>query len=163
LKLLYYRVDTRKRASRVNKCMGFERMLFMLFILTFSVLIIVQAALMNPSVKTSLSMNDELEGKPLGIEEVLYNEGTIRLCLLNNESNSGVKVLINGEEAGRFSENTLDITVKDGDVVEIDGSNSLEEFEVAVLPVSDNISAECVNLKTTVRSNVVKVTRIRIK
>lgn len=162
MKVMYYRVNMRKKNRRTMKSQGFERVLFFLFVITFTIMIIVQATLMNPAIRASLSMNDELEGKPLGLEEFLYSEGIIRLSLLSEGRNPDIKVLVNGEVVGSFFVPSIEITVKDGDVVEIDGSSVADEFEVAILPVTENIASECVNLKTVVNKEVKKLSRIRI-
>lgn len=162
VKLILYRVDARRKRAKAKMKINAERFLFLSFIIIFAIMIVVQAALMNPVVRTSLSLNDELEGKPLGIEEYIYNEGTVNIYLLNMTKNPQVKILVNGEEVGAFDENSKVISVKDGDVVEIDASAVFADIEVAIRQNSGNISAECVDKGIIVNSDIKKLTRIRI-
>jgi hypothetical protein len=163
LRLIVYRVNTRRKSLKSRQGFGFEKILFWSFILAFTLLIIVQAALTNPSVRTSLSMVDELEGRPLGAEEYLYKEGAIMLQLLSTENNPKIKVLINGEETGAFVSSILEVTVKEGDVVEIDGSRVQEEAEVAIVSANDNVNPQCINKRVAVNSNIKRLAIITMK
>ena len=163
MKLLMYKVNTNKKNERAQIKLGMERVLFFAFIVTFTLMIIIQAALMNPSVRTFLSVSNEFEGTPLGVEEYLYDEGELSLELLGDESNSEIKILINGEETADFSDNNIRLTVRDGDVIEIDGSNVNDSVEVMVVSGSNNISAECINTWVKVKSNVRRLVKVKIE
>lgn len=140
-----------------------ERMLFFLFITTFSLLVIVQAALTNPSVRTFLTSENELEGAPMEVEEFLYSEGTVSLKLMDKEADPDMRVLVNGETVAVFNTNIVEVDVKDGDVVEVDGSSSFNEVEVEIVDKSANVATECVGETVNIKSNIKKVTEIKVK
>lgn len=161
--MLLFRVSRKNSRQAESKKNRVEKFLLRSFIITFTLLIVVQAALTNPAVRTSLAMNDELEGKPLGMEEYLYNEGKISLKITDAQSSPLLKVLVNGDVVASFLENPLEIAVRDGDVVEIDGSDVGRPISVAVVSKSDNISDDCLYKSVTVNSNVMRIVRIRMK
>lgn len=133
------------------------------FILSFFLLIAAQAVLTNQEVWEILSVNNELEGKPLGAEESLYKEGKIFLTADDEEYCIGLKVLVNGAESVVFQSNTVEIAVRDKDVIEIDASNNNHTITVTVTDKSGNVNEDCLNKKIIVASGVHKLVRIRIK
>ena len=100
---------------------------------------------------------------PLGEEEFLYKEGSLALELVNCESDNNLKVLVNGEEAAVFYSNQLNLAVKDGDVVEVDGSSASEECEVRIISGSENIATECTGCSVTVNSDIKKLIKVKMK
>lgn len=163
MKLIMYKVKQGKKNERRGNGISMERLLFLSFVVTFVLLVIVQAALTSPAVRETLSISDELEGVPLGVEEFLYNEGKLGLELVNEENNQELKVLVNGDEVEVFSSKYIDIAVKDGDVVEIDGSYVQGEIEVRIISKSDNISTDCIAKSVKVNSNIEKLVKVRVK
>lgn len=65
-----------------------------------------------------------LPGKPIKSEEYLYSHGEIVLKLAGNVKDPLVKIQINGDEAGSFSENEITLKVKQGDTLQVDASES---------------------------------------
>jgi len=163
MKFLLYRVKRRRSNNRRTAAFNIERILFVAFVTTFVAMIIVQAVLMNPAVGTSLSINEEFEGAPLKAEEFLYAEGRLVLQLIEGVEDYNLKVLVNGDEAARFSDKNVEITVRDGDVIEIDGSDVENHARVAIVYKSDNILSDCVNKAVSVNSNIRRLVKVRIK
>jgi len=163
MKLLMFRVNAHKKNAYARRKINFERLLFFLFIISFAAMILVQAMLLNPSLRASLTFEEELEGTPLGVEEFLYNEGFIVLQIEGSVPGEDIKVLVNGEEYGSFKGGKLKVTVIDGDVIEIDGSSVQGEFDVVIESLSENISDELLGTRVTVFSNVKKLARIRVR
>ena len=163
MKFIVFRTNNKSKYGSRGYRLNFERLLFILFVISFTLLVLIQAAMTNPSVRTFLSTENEFEGTPLGVEEFFYNEGTIALRLLSSDSDSGLKVLVNGDEAAVFNESVINLDVKDGDVVEIDGSSTDMAADVQIISKSDNILTDCVGSKVSVRSNIRKITDIKVK
>jgi len=161
LKLLVFRYG-RKRNKKTNIKINIERFLFLAFICTFITLVIVQVALMSPSIRTFLNVSNDYEGRPLGLEEFLYKEGEIAIGLVNGDSNPGLKVLINGDEVSQFDEKIINLKVKDGDVIEIDGSAVRGEAETEIVSKSDNIDVDCLGKTVKVQSNIKKLVKVII-
>ena len=162
LKLLY-KVSSNTRSWREKLKFNIEKILFFCFIITFVLMIFVQAAITNPSIRASLSINDELEGTPLAMEEFLYNRGNIVLKLANLDKDENAKILVNGEETSSFIKNTVDVKVKNGDVIEIDASRTGNKIEVIALSKSGNIVTDCVNKRVKVDSNIKKMIKVKIR
>lgn len=140
-----------------------ERMLYSSFIILFIVMIIIQAVLTSPAARTSLSVNYELEGKPLGTEEYLYSQGEIVLGLISKKTHENLKVLLNGEEIDSFKSTNVALTVKDGDVLEVDGSSVGNSIEVEVVKAGENIAPGIIGKRVIVNSEVKRIARVRIK
>ncbi len=142
--------------------MDIEKLLLVSLLVTFIILIVVQGALLDPAVRTFLSIDEQLEGTPLADEEFLYSEGILYLEVTDAREHHNLKVLVNGDEVARFDRARLQVTVRNGDVVEIDGSDVYETVEVAVASGSENVSPECLNARVTVSSDVKKLVRVKL-
>jgi hypothetical protein len=149
----------RKAESDARRKISFERAVFLVFILAFSVLIIAQMLLFTPSTRVFLTQNGELDGKPLGIEEYLYNKGEIVLQSIADEN---LKVLVNGDEIAAFKSSNVTLPVRDGDVVEIDGSALKKDVEVRIISKSDNVIVDNTEEKIKVNSDVKILTKIKV-
>lgn len=142
----------------------FERVLIISFITVFAIMLIAQAALANPNLWPSIAIGAQFEGKPLGIEEFLYDEAKIVIELLNNQSNPLLKVMVNGDEIAVFDRKTIEINVKAGDVIEIDGSEIQDKAEVKLMSESGNISEECLYKRIVLSpENTRELIRIKMK
>ena len=163
MKVLVYKVNKSKKNQKKDVKISFERVLFLSFIILFTVLIITQTALMSPNIRTFIPFNSELNGTSLGTEEFLFKKGEICLELQNIDSDYKLKVLINGEVKGTFLNKTLPLNVKDGDVIELDGSELYNIDEVKIISISDNITSDIFNKKFKIGSGIKKITTIQIK
>lgn len=167
MKVILFRAGkTRKKSDKTAykiMNMGFEKVLFFAFICVFIALVFVQGLLMNPSLRTFLVRDSDINGRPLAQEEYMYKEGEISIALLESETNENIKLLVNGDEIAAFSENLVTLTVKDGDVIEVDGTLLDGETEVEIISATDNISGIEVGKKVKVNSNIEEISRISIK
>lgn len=161
--MLLLKTSKRTRGSKKVFRINIERILFLSFIITFVLLVIVQAALVHPAVRTFLTVDRELEGTPLKAEEFLYKEGEIALQVLKGEYGEGLKVLVNGDVAAAFADQEVSLKVKDGDVVEIDASGLEGETEVGIVSCSSNISPEYVNKTVKVGGNIKSLAKIKVQ
>lgn len=162
MKFIFFRYNKKGKNKRSRSGNPWERFLFLCCVGTFSALILFQVGLANPYTRTFLSAGKELEGTPLETEEFLYNEGKLSLGLVGEDRNQDVKVLVNGDEVSAFSYGLVEINVKDGDVVEIDGSKTRSTSEVEVLSKSDNVSTQCVGKRVKVGSGTNKLVRVKV-
>ncbi|HEX9060915.1 MAG TPA: hypothetical protein VF941_12105 [Clostridia bacterium] len=161
MKVVSFKV--RKKGTWKISMPNIERYVFLLVITAFSVLVIVQASLANPTVRNFLLSEKDFEGTPIGSEEYFYKEGSLTLRLIGEYSDPGIKVLVNGDEVAGFSQPELMVKVKNGDVVELDGSGAVNKASVQVFSKSSNIDSRCVGKSTQVRSGIVKLTDIKIE
>jgi hypothetical protein len=162
MRVLLFNFRAKPKNKRFRKPPSFERILFMSFLAVFVILLGVQAALLNPAIRSSITLQDGIQGVPLGAEEYLYNEGTMEIQLLNEESRPALKILVNGEERASFDSKSVEISVIDGDVVEVDGSEILDGIEIAVSSVSTNMQSDCIGKKFLIEGNVQKIVKVKI-
>ena len=76
--------------------------------------------------------------------------------------NEDLKLLVNGDEVAAFSQKLINIKVKHGDVISIDGSLA-GESEVEIVSASTNIISNDIGKRIKVNSNVKQLTRIIIE
>lgn len=167
MKVVVFRAGKEKKKKSDNSIkkfinFGFEKILFFTFVCLFIALVFVQGTLLNPSLRGRLVKDEGVNGRPIGSEEYLYNEGEISIALLASESNEDLKLLVNGDEVAVFNQNLITISVKDGDVVEIDASSTDYEAELEIISASENISGVEVGKKIKVQSNIEEITRVSI-
>lgn len=141
---------------------NFERILYTSFFIVFFVLILTQTAMFIPSLNSAMIEKDTQNGVPISEEEYLYKKGTLVLTLLDFENYQALKVLVNGEERAAFFKNTLNINVIDGDVVELDGSETNANTTVAVSSISKNIDEEYLGKTFIIGREVLKIFKIRL-
>lgn len=160
LVLFKYGKGTKKNKPYAQK--NYEGILFVIFVIVFSTLIIAQTALINPYVRAFLTTGSELEGSPLANEEYLFNEGKLSLGLVGKLKDEDLKVLVNGEEVCVFSYSIAQVEVKDGDVVEIEAGASGGGAEVEVLSKTDNISTQCVGKRFKVEQGKKRIVKVNV-
>lgn len=130
----------------------------------FVILIVAQASLTNPSIRAKLFIIDGgIEGTPLKSEEFLYQYGEITLKLLSKRTNRDVKILVNGDEKAVFLDNETTIRVRDGDIVEVDGSEIPDYIDIEVVSKSNNIKSDCLGQKFRIKSQVKKIIKAKIE
>jgi len=168
MKVIVFRAgkEKKKRSENAAKKLinfGFEKILFFAFIGLFIAMVFVQGTLLNPALRNYLIKDEDVNGRPLGEEEYLYSEGEISIALLASESNEDLKLLVNGDEVAVFNQNLVTISVKDGDVIEIDGSATDQEALLEIISASENLSGVEVGKRIKVNSNIEEITRISVK
>lgn len=145
-----------------KKQMDFEWIIHASFVIVFLVLVMIQTAIFFPSIKSSVIEKDSAIGIPIGKEEYLYKEGSLVLTLIDFENYPVLKVLVNGEERAAFLEKTVTIYVKDGDVVELDGSGTNANTSLAVTSISENMDEEYLGKTFIVGREVLKIFKVRL-
>lgn len=156
-------LNTSESKNTKFKKFDIEKLIFGVVSFLFVVLVVVQVALIEPNVRTLLVVDSRYDGEILKPEEFLYKTGTIELELLSSNFNENIYVLINGEIKTNFSTKSVIIPVKNGDVVEVDGSKYQSPIEVRIKGKSNNILGESINNKFTVNSNIEKIINIKIE
>jgi hypothetical protein len=160
MKMVYYKYKNHKKDKGRMKTKGFEKIIYIAVVVTFVVLVIVQAAMANPSVRTYLTVDGDYDGTALETEKYMYNNGKIGLVLLQGETDGSVKVLVNGNPIAVFSGKELSIDVKEGDVVEIDTSECDNPAQVSVATNSGSISSKCIGKMVEAFHEVKKLVRV---
>jgi hypothetical protein len=163
VKILVFKVDTQKKPKKRKTCISVEQFLFTSFLVAFAIMVFVQIALLKSGVRTFLSVDTGFEGSPLEVEEYLFEEGIVVIRLLSHSLCNDLKILVNGSEAARFTENELIISVKDGDVIEIDGSNIDSSVEVSIVSTSSNVQLDSTSRQFKIKSVKKKLARVRVK
>jgi hypothetical protein len=126
----------------------FERLLIRGAIFLLVILFLSQALLTVPGIRRTLNMVDRLEGEPYtpadtGAPAISRSAGDVKHYLeltLLGEAKGIVEVFVNGTAVKSFSENaSVVITVREGDLVEIDGDIPDEDLGIVVSAVSESI------------------------
>ncbi len=131
----------------------FEHFLFKLSLGLLIFMILTQVVMTNENLRSFLSAVDNMEGLPLEREEGLdypafsYGKapGEEELFLVleaeAESSLSKLKVLVDRERTYNFKDNMIEIQVKEGDIIEIDGRKYDFPVKVTVKKTSEEIEA----------------------
>ena len=149
------------KVSQTDKTASLEKILFRTCIIFFIILISVQIVLSVPSVRVHLNIMDKSVGLPLGSDEYLYGRGKVTLALIDEEPDPQAKILVNGEQIAVFDKLEKPINVNDGDVIEIDGSESQINHMIKVQNASSNIDVKCINAIASIQRNIKKLVKIQ--
>ncbi len=107
-------------------------------IIALAVLVITQAVLAMPSVRTAF-FNEGADGDPLGSEAYIFVPCKLEMSLTDMDECSELKILVNGEAVGSFEGKSVLLELKDGDIVELDASEVLVTPIVRISAASRNI------------------------
>ena len=146
----------------VKKHMDLERIIHAAFLVVLLALIMIQAVIFFPSIKSAVIEKDTMIGVPIGKEEFLFKEGSMVLTLLDFENYPSLKVLVNGEEKASFLEKAVNINVLDGDVVELDGSETNANSGITVSSISPNMDKKYLGKTFIVGREVLKIFKVRL-
>lgn len=123
------------------------------FVIFLTVAVISQILLLIPSVGGSLPASGVVE-----FERIESPTGQILIKLKEGYQPSGnIKVLVNGNDAASLSAQSIELTVMNNSVIEIDGRRVGYPFEVTVAPLD---GAVCDGDYATVDGNLVRLTRV---
>jgi hypothetical protein len=147
--------NTEKKEAGKSLAEGVEKLLKRVFLAFFILLVISQAVLTDPSIRSFYS-KETIDGVTLGSEAYLFGPCKMELKLKDPGYCPDLKVLVNGDEAGAFFTDTILLELKDGDVVELDASRLLVTAEVQITAVSSNIP-ELLGRSFEVAGGIVKV------
>ena len=139
----------------------FEKILLGLLATLFVTLLISQVILLAPSQNGDFALASSPEGIPLEKKVFLYGHGKIGLNLVNDDSCLGLKVLVNGEQQATFTSKYVEVALKDGDVVEIDGSEILKDMYVDVAELSGNTRQKVVGKRIRTRADTQFVAKLK--
>lgn len=117
----------------------FENSLIYIGFSVLFIMIAAQAAMVYPGIRTAF-FYEQMEGNPLSAEVFLFVPCKMELSLTNMGQCLDMKVMVNGEERDSFREKSLLLDLKDGDVVQLDGTNVPVLAQVQISAVSRNIS-----------------------
>lgn len=163
MKLLYYKVNNRKKNRGKNPGVKLEKILYFSFLAVFFVLIVSQAAMLDGSVRSFLTVESKLLGTAMGVEEYLYKEGEIELGLENSSIGSSIKVLVNGEQKAVFDKKQIKLKVLDGDVLELDTSEISQKITIRIIKKSENIANDCEGRLYTMNPGIKRLFKVKIK
>ncbi|HOV27633.1 MAG TPA: hypothetical protein PK566_14905 [Pseudobacteroides sp.] len=154
---------TKDKSNQKKKIKSFSEKAFVItFFILFASLILTQILLVSPTTRRFLVKDVEFEGSPLEVVENLYSEGELELELQNIQKDENINVLINGDEVAAFSDKSMVLKVRDGDVLEIDGTGTNNSAVVKVIKSSSNIENNCVGKEFTVGSELKNLFRVKI-
>lgn len=140
-----------------------ERALTITLCTCFMVVIAAQLFMTFPNLRMFLTQEDKVEGVFLEKNDTLYNKGTLLIELVDCERMDGAWVLVNGRKAADFSSKQVSITVKDADLIEIDGTKARYPFKAKVASYNSNINLLTDNSTLDIDGNIGILARIKLK
>jgi hypothetical protein len=149
-----------RKESKNSLAEAAERLLKRACLVFFILLVLSQAVLTDPSVRTHLN-KETIDGVSLGTEAYLYEPCKIELKLSNGGYCPELRVMVNGEEEGAFFGDSILLDLKQGDVVELDASRLLIPTQVEITAVTSNIP-QLLGRSFKAASGIVKIAVVRM-
>lgn len=139
-----------------------DRVLKKFFAILILTLIVTQVVMLNDSVRGLLTNDYELEGRPLAVNEMLFNEGKLRLQLININPDPKIYITVNGDEVASFQTTIAEVKVKDGDILGINCTGSTQKGEIEIVSKTPNILNNCVGKRFTTSGDPKGTLRIKV-
>jgi hypothetical protein len=162
MKIAIFKVGKGKKDQRKRIKSNTEKAFVITFFALFASLVLTQLLLAAPSTRKLLVKDAEFEGSLIGIEENLFSEGELELELQNIQKDENLNILINGDEVAAFSDKSMVLKVRDGDVIEIDGTNTDSPAVVKITKSSRNIENSCVGKEFRIESELKNLINVKI-
>lgn len=105
----------------------------------------------------------ELEGKSV-VENYHYeSKGQIRITADSKTDIAFLKVFINGELKERGDKTSIELNVRNNDIIEIDGIGSKKYINITIEDTSENINFPRKGMKYRIEGNIVVLGRVKLK
>ncbi len=161
MKILFFKVGKRKKGDFELNDKKIEKYLLISFAAAFSILILAQTIHMLASKGNYFLVNQNMESTPLGVEEYLYEEGELVLSLVDELSCSNLNILLNGACVSAFTNQSVKLRVKSGDVIELDAGAVDKNIQVRIIDISDNLSRDLLNKSIVLNSEIGILAKVR--
>lgn len=141
-----------------------ERALIRLVVATAALAMIVQAFLAHNPMEQPVTPVASLERTQPYLKNSagVLQTPVVTLQLKNFSSLPLAKVLINGEPRGEFRDRYVTVFVREGDVLEIDGTRYNRPLDIEVLDVSREVIMPVAGARITVEGSVSPLGKVRL-
>ncbi|AGB18966.1 hypothetical protein [Thermoanaerobacterium thermosaccharolyticum] len=140
---------------------SFDNLIAFFVIAGFLTVIITQVLMLNDNIRVFLNSTEKIEG--ININTYLSKDGTLKLELVNMEKAQNAYVLINGDPKYSFKNKSVDISIKQGELIEIDGTKYKQTLYIKVADSSDNVIEPQRTAVVKVNGDIEVVGRVRLK
>jgi len=140
-----------------------EKILVITFTVCFCLLIISQFLMQNPNIRMFLTQEEAVEGAFLDKADELYDKGLIVLEIETCNNMEDTWVLVNGQKVTCFKKSQISLSVKDNDLVEIDGTKANNVFRAKITSCSENINLLIDNSGMDINRNISILARVKLK
>lgn len=140
-----------------------EKLLLFLFSFCFILLLIVQfITYKNDYGIYTYNMENKNKLLPSFFDNEFKKRGVIILKNMTPDY-KGVKVLLNGEPIGEFTNDEMQIYVSHNDIIEIDGTKYNNRLKIKVIGVSNNIETPKLDTIITTFQSIEILGKVRLK
>ncbi|MDI6605159.1 MAG: hypothetical protein QME35_08500 [Thermoanaerobacteraceae bacterium] len=150
-----------KRLKKSSRFIGFENLIALLIIAGFITIILFQTTMLNSTLRVYLNSTEKIEG--INVNTYLSKEGTLKIEVINEENANNAYILVDGEPKGNFKNKYINIKVKSGQLIEIDGSKCNTDMYFKISDISDNVIEPQKTAIVKVEKNIATVGRVRLK
>lgn len=136
-----------------------KKILLLLLFMTF----IIQSIMALDSGLLPMNETLKLEGEAV-IENYHYEErGIIRIIAENRKDISQIKAYINGELIRTGDSESIDLNVRNNDIIEIDGTESDKNINIIIEDTSENVVFPKESMRYNIKGNIVIIGRVKLK
>ncbi|WKV09043.1 hypothetical protein Q2T46_00860 [Thermoanaerobacterium sp. CMT5567-10] len=140
---------------------SFDNLIAFFVIAGFLTVVITQVLMLNDNIRVFLNSTEKIEG--ININTYLSKDGTLKLELVNMEKAPNAYVLINSDPKYSFKNKSVDISIKQGELIEIDGTKYKQTMYIKVVDSSDNVIEPQRTAVIKVDGGIEVVGRVRLK
>lgn len=140
-----------------------ERKIIILSVICLSLLASVQLLMTNPFVRNVLTQEEKVEGVFIRNSQDMIEKGTLVLELVDCNKMDRLWVMVNGQRIARFSGKQIILPVSNGELIEIDGTDTNKPVKVKISSFSKNISLLINNSILDIEKNIAVLARVSVK
>lgn len=141
----------------------YERIIKKTLFVLLGMLIIVQILNGNFAISFFPNTIKQLEGESIIETQPLFDKANIEFTVKNNYDNlSSVYILVNGEKRCSFTKNTIQISARNNDIIEVSGTSYLKKLVVIVSHVDDNVLSPSTGKEFIINNNIVNIGKVTL-
>lgn len=153
-----------KAPFRSSPVQDLEKGLIRLVVLIAAVLILAQLIIYSDSMEQAAAPVASLEASRPILRDTtgLLQDSVITFQLENFSSLPLARVLVNGEPRGEFRDRYVTVYVREGDILEVDGTRYKRPLEIEILDVSDEVVMPAAGTKIRIEGSINFLGRVHL-
>ncbi len=153
-----------KAPFRSNPVQELEKGLIRLVVFIAAVLILAQLSIYSDSMEKGAAPVASLEAPRPVLRDTtgLFQDSVVTFQLKNFSTLPLARVLVNGEPRGEFRDRYVTVYVREGDILEVDGTRYKRPLEIEILDVSDEVVMPAAGTKIRIEGSINNIGRVHL-
>lgn len=153
-----------KAPFRSTPVQELEKGLIRLVVFIAAVLILAQLSIYSDSMEKGAAPVASLEAPRPVLRDTtgLFQDSVVTFQLKNFSTLPLARVLVNGEPRGEFRDRYVTVYVREGDILEVDGTRYKRPLEIEILDVSDEVVTPAAGTKIRIEGSINNIGRVHL-